>query len=248
MRVTQLNEIARMEPGTPLDCVSGVVCYVGSYKTGTGKYGPWTIQNIELIDGGTKVKVKVTGHDEIDKRRMNRKLYLIAGTNKKGESAGLQVELDTYKEVTSTIIKVTGTASISESGPGEQAPATMRPLPVRPDAQPEPPPTDPPWPTDVPDHPPVQPPVRTVTPGNPDARKAWAKFDHALNKLRRLRIRTLMAASRIAEDARANGINVDAQHVEKIDSWLAIEACRNGLVIDVPDCDPPAQHQATDGW
>lgn len=255
MRVVPLNEVSGIQPGFPIEAVGGILVQVGDYKTGTGQYGPWTIQNVTLADGDDRLKVKVTGHPEIDKRRMNRKLYFLSGMDRKGGTAGLKVELETYNGVTSTIVKVTGMATISESWPGEPAAPISAPdkaLVVRrsPPDQVQAPAArvdDDPFPNEVPANIPTarQPEVHASS----DTRHAWSKFDRTMNKLRRLRIRTLTIAHKIAEDSRAAGIQVDAQHVEKIDSWLAIEACRNGLVADIPDCDPPApKGAAPEGW
>ena len=97
--------------------------------------------------------------------------------------------------------------------------------------------------------PPASPPVaKPAASPNPHAsasaapqttRQAWAQVDSGLNKLRRLRLRTLACAIRIAEDMAASGHAVSPDHIEKIDSWMAIECCRHGLLAHVPDCDPP---------
>lgn len=275
MRVSPIAEVLGMQAGTPIEAVAGVVVAITEYKTGQNRYGDWSIQNVTITDGQARLKVKVVNHQEVTKEWMNHRLFFIAGVGKKaGGTVGLKVELDTYKNVTSTIVSCTEAGSLcgtEPEGSGQQylpAPPAAAPSPAaaparapgaptqppRPPTQAAPPPPAPsgatpdplgdnPEPTQAP--PDLNPPPRMASPParNPGAgltpRKAWASVDKQLLRLIRMRERSLSAALALKVRMEKAGYTMAADHVEKVDSWLAIELCRNGALADVPDCDPP---------
>lgn len=264
MRVWTPTEVLGCQAGVALECVAGHVTHVTDRKTGTNDYGPWSIQNVTIGDGGNRVKVKLMNQGELVKEALNHKLYVIAGQGKKGQPIGLVTELDTYKGQTSIIVKANENASLSWNPPagagegGTQQPPAQKPATPPPTQQAPPPPQTqqappPPPPQNAP--PPIQPAGESappqqkppVDPSNPvDVKRAWSKVDKGLNKLRRLRLRTLTVALAIQRDASTMGYQMASDHVEKIDSWLAIECCRNGLLVDVPEMDPPGIAHGTD--
>lgn len=253
MRVTPIKEILTLAKDTPLDAVAGIVTGVFERKTGTGNFGPWAIQNIYIGDGQQTIKVMLRNSPEVLADGKGHKVYILAGIGKNGKPCGLKVAEDTYQGKTSIIVSANENATVTFdepealAGTEENAPAT-RSHPA----------TEPELPDDVPmSHPPTQqqaqpvasavPPAATKPAASPKlstsapqtTRQAWAQVDAGLNKLRRLRLRTLACAIRIAEDMASSGHAVSPDHIEKIDSWMAIECCRNGLLAHVPDCDPP---------
>ena len=246
MRVTPIKEILTLAKDTPLEAVSGIVTGVFERKTGTGNFGPWAIQNLYIGDGERTIKVMLRNSTEVVADGKGHKVYILAGIGKNGKPCGLKVAEDTYKNETSIIISANENATVTFDRPdclgGDDGPATRS----HPAPKPEMPDDDVPMETP----PVVQPMAKPVASPAPKphataatapqtTRQAWAQVDGGLNKLRRLRLRTLACAIRIAEDMAASGHAVSPDHIEKIDSWMAIECCRNGLLAHVPDCDPP---------
>lgn len=244
MRVTPIREILTLAKDTPLEAVSGIVTGVFERKTGTGSFGPWAIQNIYIGDGNRTIKVMLRNSPEVVSDGKGHKVYILAGIGKNGKPCGLKVAEDTYQGKTSIIVSANENATVTFdepealAGTEENAPATRSHSAQEPE-----------MPDDVPmDNPPaVMPPsaakpvaAHKPVPAQPTTtRQAWSQVDTGLNKLRRLRLRTLACAIRIAEDMANSGHAVSPDHIEKIDSWMAIECCRNGLLAHVPDCDPP---------
>lgn len=255
MRVTPIREILTLAKDTPLEAVSGNVTGVFERKTGTGNFGPWAIQNIFIGDGQQTIKVMLRNSAEVIQEGKGHKVYILAGVGKNGKPCGLKVGEDTYNKKTSIIVSANENATVTFDRPdclgGDDGPATLSHSaqePEMPDDVPmETPPLDK-LPIKTPKSialPPVVVPVSPSAPpvtrggGARDVRAAWGQVDAGLNKLRRLRLRTLACAIRIAEDMATSGHAVSPDHIEKIDSWMAIECCRNGLLAHVPDCDPP---------
>lgn len=255
MRVTPISEILKLTKDTPLDAVAGIVTGVFERKTGTGNFGPWAIQNIYIGNGQQTIKVMLRNSPEVVADSKGHKIYILAGIGKNGKPCGLKVAEDTYQGKTSIIVSANENATVTFDEPdwlaGQEPsePATRsHPAHSSPPVHPVAPPAvfTPPAPTTQPPAlsptvAPVQPTAPPVTRGggSRDVRAAWAQVDAGLNKLRRLRLRTLACAIRIAEDMASSGHAVSPDHIEKIDSWMAIECCRNGLLAHVPDCDPP---------
>lgn len=266
MRVMTASEVLKTPADTALDCVGGVVGQVWPRRTGTSQYGAWSIQNLLIGDGANKVKVKLTGHQELGQDWAGHKLWIIAGVGKKGQSIGLKTELDTYKGETKLQVAVNENAQLT----GEDPSATKGEAPHQPppSQQAAPPAEQRRWPSQDPDQPgeeqgPPQvfadlppglplparqqtPPPQTSAPrdtSDKGTRKAWAKVDAGLLKLMRLRLRTMSTAMAIKRKCDEAGWPMSADHVEKIDMYLAIELTRNGLLADVPDCDPPMPRQ-----
>lgn len=255
MKVTPISEILKLKKDTPLEAVSGIVTGVFERKTGTGQFGPWAIQNLYIGDGERTIKVMLRNSTEVVADGKGHKVYILAGIGKNGKPCGLKVAEDTYKNETSIIVSANENATVTFERPdflgGDDGQAQRsHPAPesnVQDDVPMEPTPVV--QPPVKPAAPPASPPVaKPAASPNPHAsasaapqttRQAWAQVDSGLNKLRRLRLRTLACAIRIAEDMAASGHAVSPDHIEKIDSWMAIECCRNGLLAHVPDCDPP---------
>ncbi len=253
MKVWTVAEVLAANPGTPVEAVTGQVVTITPFRFGENEYGGWTLQNIWISDGTGKVKVKLGDQQKLEDTAQGATITIVAGAGKRqGTTVGLKVDTDNYKGQVNKMLSANRSASVTFSAQGAKAgaPAPVPPKAAAQPAAPVPAQTHSNAPatsqTPAPEHyeepaheqPPAHQPAGQLT--NSDRKAKWAKFDAAVNKLRRMRLRTLMVAHRIAEDAKRMGINVDAQHIEKIDSWVAIECCRNGLVIDVPDCDPPA--------
>lgn len=251
MKAWTVAEVLAANPGTPVEAVTGQVVTITPFRYGENEYGGWTLQNIWITDGTGKIKVKLGDQQKLEDSAQGATITIVAGAGKRqGTTVGLKVDTDNYKGQVNKMLSANRSASVTFAAKGANAPIPAQPKPPAQTAAPAPAQGNANAPgaaqTPAPEHheeqapeqPPAHQPAGQLT--NADRKAKWAKFDGAVNKLRRMRLRTLMVAHRIAEDAKRMGINVDAQHIEKIDSWVAIECCRNGLVIDVPDCDPPA--------
>lgn len=245
-----------MAPGTTLECVAGTVLAVHKYNTGTNSYGPWTIQNIQIGDAaGAQIKVKLMNQGELQANAVGHRLYIQAGLGRGNKLCGLVTEEDEYQGRKSLIVKTTDKATLSWQAPAGTPDVVPQAAPtVTPPAPPTPQHPGTPPPPQAPANPP--PPAPAPRQANPapapqwgstkpisDRRAAWAKVDKGLNKLRRLRLRTLAVALQIQKDAQQLGYQMATDHVEKIDSFLIIECCRNGLLVEVPDVDPPGVNE-----
>ncbi len=241
MKTWTVAEVLAANPGTPVEAVTGQVVTITPFRYGENEYGGWTLQNIWISDGTGKIKVKLGDQQKLEDSAQGSTITIVAGAGKRqGTTVGLKVDTDNYKGQVNKMLSANRSASVTFSAQGARAgaPAPVpAPAPVNAPVAAQPPALEH-YEEPAQEQPPAHHPAGQLT--NADRKAKWAKFDGAVNKLRRMRLRTLMVAHRIAEDAKRMGINVDAQHIEKIDSWVAIECCRNGLVIDVPDCDPPA--------
>ena len=248
MKLTTVTEALVLPTGTAIEFCCGTVAQVGRWSQGVNTYGPWTIQNITIGDETKKIKVKLINQQELLPDWLGHTIYLTSG-NRQGRLIGLKVEIDKYPREETPIIAANEKASISDTPPtgGEITQAQPAPEQIAPRRAPAQDPD-----SEVPDEyapvPQMQPSVPQALPfpqavsKDVDARKAWASTDAGLNRLRRIRLRTLAVAHRIQQDALAMGCQISADHMEKIDTWLAIEAGRQGIIVGVPDCDPPSPH------
>lgn len=243
-----------------VEATAGVVVEVYPQKSGTSKFGPWTIQKLILADGdNARIEVKLVNVGAFQKDAINHRLYLIAAQGKKGLT-GLKTELDTYNGRNELILAVEKQAELTFEAPRETTAAAPAP-PAPPTTQaasrptapkPPTPPKDPlPGNEDPPDMRGTTPtPPSTQAPKAPapptDARQAWKKVDKKLLTLVRARVRCECAAQQVKRQLEAMGITVGADHLEKIASWLTIEAGRSGIFADIPDIDPPPLQAAPD--
>jgi hypothetical protein len=81
--------------------------------------------------------------------------------------------------------------------------------------------------------PPVAPPVAQ------DAKAAWSKADHVLNKYRRAYLRCISVAGKVQEDGRLMGVEIPATGIQELATTFFIQMTRDGTMLSVPNVDPP---------
>lgn len=133
MKVSTLSEVKRMDGGLPVPCVRGILKTLFKPKRGEGQYGPWCLQNGELTDGKTTVKVLFANRDEEVPQNWRGKQVVI--TSYRGDKGweGVIADDNEYKGTTTRQIKVTKTAEVAlddgaepSDNDGGEAPAPRR--------------------------------------------------------------------------------------------------------------------------
>lgn len=83
-------------------------------------------------------------------------------------------------------------------------------------------------------------PAAPVQPAGPvDAKAAWSKADHTLNKYRRAYLRCISVASKVQEDGRLMGVEIPATGIQELATTFFIQMTRDGTMLSVPNIDPP---------
>lgn len=122
-RKLKLEEVVNMEEGEVVPAVSGIVESVFNQRRGEKDGEPWAFQDLVIKDGALKLKVSVSGRDEIPKTVRGKLLTFISSNGKRGMQ-GVKVILNTYNGETTKQLRVTPTAEIVEgAGQWENQPA-----------------------------------------------------------------------------------------------------------------------------
>lgn len=118
MRVLTLAEIQKLEPGETIPSFNAQIKEVKPYNQGThAEYGPWTIQNLTVMDESGIVPVKIKNHHEFGQDWRNCHAYFESGKSQKdGGLTGIKWKEDTYKGKTTRLIEVTASATIDRNG------------------------------------------------------------------------------------------------------------------------------------
>lgn len=121
MKVMTIAEVLELQDGQAVTAVRGTLVAVYPQKTGKYKSGPnvgneWRIQNCKLKDDTGEIALKLDGRDPLPKNWQGNDVYLCQTKNGKGKWMGLTCVLDTYQGNTSTVLKATSTAEITEAG------------------------------------------------------------------------------------------------------------------------------------
>lgn len=253
MIVSTIRQLLESQPG-PVEAVAGTVSAVYERIVGGEGKKAWSIQNLMLAgEDGSKIKVKLWRRPEFDRQKcVGHKLYIVAKPSSRGGGpVGLKTELDTYKGETKLILTVQESCEVTFQAPSGFAQAeaprqtTMAPpaSPQAPAPEPatEPPPTDSdylPTPEELGPEPP-----REHVPAQPagpvDAKHAWSKADHTLNKYRRAYLRCVSVASRVQEDCKLMGTEIPADSIQELATTFFIQMTRDGTMLSVPNVDPP---------
>lgn len=106
------------EEGDVIGSVSGRIQKVWDWKDGDGKYGRYSFQNIELVDGRDTIKVVLKDRDELNERDWKGAQVIISSTEGKKGYTGVKAKDDVYKGKTTRIVWVTATADITEDRGG----------------------------------------------------------------------------------------------------------------------------------
>lgn len=100
-----MAEVLKRDIGESIPAFKGKLSRIQKRRSDTNQYGPWSIQNVEVMDGGAKIKVKVWNREEIPGAWLQRTVYLQSGQDDKGKFAGLDMVQDTYDWKEGTPIK-----------------------------------------------------------------------------------------------------------------------------------------------
>lgn len=236
MKVYTIAETLAIQPGTPITAVSGIVTRVHQPAMGTGKFGPYHLQRVDIEDGGSTTTLNLDGHDDIHDDAVGHRIYAIAGTGKGGSSVGLKASVYTSSTGQSyPRIDVKKSATLSWNPPEGATTATPQPRPATPQATSAPAPA----PRSYPATPTTTAPDQSAPAHGGQSAHDWGKIDAALNRLRRLRLRAIQCTQRIAKDADAAGVTLTPERIGAIETWLCISMERMGMVVHVPNIDPP---------
>lgn len=211
-----------MEPGEIPPVVRGKCVNVWKYRSGEGKDGPYSFQDIVLEDGGEKLTVTVKNRDEFGWKEIKEKeVTIIAGRHSNnGKLIGVEVYENDYNGKKELRLRVTPSAEIIigkfdrskiEGDPKNQQRSQQHAPPKR--EEPEDrgghdyseDPVD--HPTDRTPEPPNHPPVRSgVVDVYSGAPADWSEFDARLEKLTRAYVRCAAAAAKIGQIVTDKGI------------------------------------------
>lgn len=210
MRTIPIAQISDMSPGETVPSIVGTLRAAYPQSRGQTDKGPWSVQNMILADGQSSVKVKLWDHDAVSEAWVGKAVCLHSHESQKGLT-GLKVESDTYKGVTSKIIKATATAVIVLAEASETAPASA----------PDPAPASAPAP--APAHTPVP-----AAPANGNG-KQRSDAEHALAGWAKLYLRCMDAADHISQErSAAMKAPLTSDSYQACVSALFIQATRNG--------------------
>lgn len=106
-----ISKIRTYEHGDELASVSGMLENVWERKTGTGKKGPWSIQNLMLKDATGSIKVTLFGRKECPKSMEGKQVELL----------NCLVDDNTYNGKTTRTVKVTEDSNVKTLDIGPQA-------------------------------------------------------------------------------------------------------------------------------
>ena len=114
MRLLTLKEIQALEIGETIPSFKAQIKESKPYNKGVhAEYGPWTIQNLTVMDGSGIVPVKIKNHPEFGKDWFQKWVLFECGISKKdGSLAGIRWKEDTYKGNTTRVIEVNALATV----------------------------------------------------------------------------------------------------------------------------------------
>jgi hypothetical protein len=140
-----IPECLAMAKGTPIEHVQGTARWIGQRRTGNGKFGPWSLQDVSITDGQNEAIVVLKNREELDQQYLNNDLWFSSWVNDEGNVKGVAAGTQKNKDGQFTpCISATKTATIMDAdgndpcpgavfdnaAPAPQAPA--RPSPVLP--------------------------------------------------------------------------------------------------------------------
>ncbi len=126
-RTIPLSEVLKMDAGESVVQTKGLLEKVFERKTGTNKNGEWSLQNAVLKDGGSEIKICLSGRaaGELEPLK-GREIWLISNKSEKHGLTGLKVEDNNWTDKSGNahsdkIIKVTASAVIARSDTAQAA-------------------------------------------------------------------------------------------------------------------------------
>lgn len=133
MKVTRLKEALEMEDGEEPLCVSGSIARVyGRHTQKPGDKKKWSVQNVILVDNGSKMKVSIWDRAEIDESVVGKAAIFKATQNGKTKKwSGLKVEWSEERQEKSIRVRLSAEITIGgepwvsaaeEGGEGEGEP------------------------------------------------------------------------------------------------------------------------------
>lgn len=115
MRITPLDQIGNLPPGTNIEAVQGKILKIYEYKSGTNTKGAWSLQNISVQDATSKTTVVLKNRPELGGDWAGVTVVFIAGTNK---NRPVGVMIDEYQE--KIRVQVSDHATIEEAEASRQ--------------------------------------------------------------------------------------------------------------------------------
>lgn len=96
---------------------------VMKFIKGEGEYGPWTLQNVVLVDSTGKIQAVIKNHPEIQQSAVG-KFLQVRCKESKGELKGTKVEKETYEDdnnetketIKISVTKIADLQIVSEDG------------------------------------------------------------------------------------------------------------------------------------
>ena len=218
MRILPISEINKLGDGETVPSLTGRLTSIFDVKSGTNAKGEWSIQNATLRDGTGEIKVSIRNRAEIPRSWKGREVVIACNDGEHGLT-GIKASDDTYREKTSRIVCVTGSAHIDlvEGSPAPQY--TPPPAPM------------------------MQAPRQTQPPTNGNSNGASAPVDSVkaarkdLNRMANLYLHCLHAADYVRaewdKDVEIHGVMSDEQF-QACTSSLFIQSTRDGLLMSIP--------------
>lgn len=135
MRIVPLQEVLKLDPGEVVPCVKARIKTIHDRKTGTGQYGAWSVQNIQLTDvSGVTIKAGVWNRPAIPSDWRGKIVVISSNEGKKG-LAGVKVKEEEYRGQKNKSLEVADSALFEVAGMPEDAPpsaaATQTPPPAQ---------------------------------------------------------------------------------------------------------------------
>lgn len=115
MRITPLDQIGNLPPGTNIEAVQGKILKIYEYKSGTNTKGAWSLQNISVQDATAKTTVVLKNRPELGGDWAGVTVVFVAGTNK---NRPVGVMIDEYQE--KIRVQVSDHATIEEAEASRQ--------------------------------------------------------------------------------------------------------------------------------
>lgn len=120
------------DEGDVIGSISGKIKKVWDYRTGQGKHGDWSFQNLELVDGRDSIKIVLKDREELSARDWEGLNVIISSTDGKNGWTGVKAKDDEYKGKVNRICWVTGSADIAEDRGGARTDRREEPRDERP--------------------------------------------------------------------------------------------------------------------
>ena len=124
MKTYNPKTIKELPPGTKVQAFTATLTKLWPAKKGDGQYGPWTLQGGTFEQDGETVEAKFKF--ELPEERRGQQMLITAGTDKKGNPAGVSFETDKYRDkdgnpVEKQVVMVTAAAKLTWGGEAPQS-------------------------------------------------------------------------------------------------------------------------------